>query len=193
MRFFVLCAAMLAAFAFDGSVFASRGGRPGGIPTDPPALLVQGDPGRTSLFASFSGHGAQLVLSRSVGERLDVAAVVTSDRPFDVRLRTLWVRDLPPLRVEAELGSDGILLLGSLHLGPVRVEIGRSWGDGARGWGLVRFAPRMDVACFVGVSAAGGSVRPLAGVSWRPYRRALWNVAVRLDGTGVQIAVGGVG
>jgi len=183
---------MLAALA-SGGFYCAGGGRPGGIPTAPPALLVQGDLGLTSLFVSFSGHGTQLVLSRSVSDRLDVAAVVTSECPFAVRLRALLVRDLPPLRVEAEFGFDGILLLGSLHLGPVRLEIGRSWGDAARRWSVVRFAPRRNTALFVGACAVSGSVRPLAGLSWHPPRWALWSLAVQFDGTGLEISVGGVG
>ncbi|MCX6093669.1 MAG: hypothetical protein NTY63_02445 [Candidatus Bipolaricaulota bacterium] len=168
-------------------------GTPAGIPVEPPAVLVQGDAGLTSFAASFSFCDAEFVISRSLCDRLDVAAVVTLECPFDPRLRVLLIRDLVPLRVEAEFGMGRALLLSSLRLGPVRLDAARCWGRDAGGWCVLRLAARPDVSFVAGVRLGAGSCVPLAGFSWRPSARALWSLTALFDGTGPRIAVGGVG
>ncbi|MDD5264527.1 MAG: hypothetical protein PHU43_06790 [Candidatus Bipolaricaulis sp.] len=172
---------------------ALGGGAPAGIPTQPPAALVLEDPGGTSFGGLFSFRDARLSVSRSVCDRVDVAVLVTPDCPFDLRLRVLLVRDVVPLRVEAEVAAGHALLLGSLHLGPVRADAARAWGKEAGGWCVVRLAARADVSFVVGARFACGSILPVAGFSWRPSTRALWSLTALFDGSGPAIAVGGVG
>lgn len=186
------CLPACAALAVATSTAALGVGHASGIPLDPPGLLVQEAPGATSFAASFSLRDARFTLSRSVGERFDVAAVVTTTCPFDLRLRTLLFRDLVPLRVEVELGLGGALLLSSVRLGPVHVDVARSWGDDDGGWGVVRWAPRVDVGLVVGARFGRGAVAPVAGFWWRPVARALWNVSALFDGTALRAVVGGV-
>jgi hypothetical protein len=180
---FLVCLAWLPALG---------GGSPAGIPTQPPAVLVQEDPGATSFGGSLSSHDARLSISRSVCDRVDVAVLVTPDCPFDLRLRVLLIRDVFPLRVEAEVGAGSALLLGSLHLGPLRVDAARAWGKEAGAWCVVRLAARADVSFVVGVRSVRGSILPVAGFSWRPSTRALYSLTALFDGSGPAIAVGGV-
>lgn len=191
IAFLLVCLAWLPALVTSAPALGS--GSPAGIPTQPPAVLVQEDPGLTSFGGSFSSRDVRLSISRSVCDRVDVAVLVTPDCPFDLRLRVLLVRDVVPLRVEAEFGVGRSLLLGSLHLGPVRVDVARSWGKDVGGWCALRLAARADVSFVVGARFAPGSTLPVAGFSWRPSTRALWSLTALFDGRGPAIAVGGVG
>ncbi|MEN6368372.1 MAG: hypothetical protein ABFD77_01570 [Thermotogota bacterium] len=168
-------------------------GSPAGIPTEPPAALVQGDVGLTSFAASLSFHDAEFVISRSVCDRVEVAAAITLGCPFDLRLRILLVRDLVPLRVEAELALRRVLLLSSLYLGPVHLDAARCWGRDAGGWCALRLAARADVSFVAGARFAAGSVLPMVGFSWRPSRRASWSFTMLFDESGPAITAGGLG
>ncbi len=164
-------------------------GHPAYVPVIPAVALVQADPGRTTLVLTSSASGWSLSLARSVSAACDVVAIATPAAPFDLRLRARLVRELSPFHLSAEFGWSGIMALGALHLGPIRIVGERRWGEEA-GRGVSVLAARPGLSVAVG-ARDGESPGAFAAVSWLPKVIPLWSLSLAVSLRGLEIGVGG--
>ncbi len=163
-------------------------GHPAFVPVDPPAALVQADPGRTTFTLCVDSAEWFATVSRSVSDACDVALVLGSQCPLELRARVLLPTPFP-LRSEMELGRSRIAVMAALWLGPVRLVGTRSWGSDVP----VRIASYASDTRFV--AAAGveidGRWRPFVSATWCPDAVPLWTVSLTATSDGLRLSIGG--
>jgi hypothetical protein len=168
-------------------------GHPAFIPMDPPTTLVEGGAGRSSIQATVGAGALGLSIARSIGPRIDVVATASRGSLFDLSIRTLWVRNLLPVRVETEVARGRATVLTTLLLGPVHVSFGRSWQSvGGRSWAALRLASRADFFLAIELEFVGGRFKPSAGFTWLPFANRLIGLNCVITANGPRISLGSV-
>ncbi len=121
-----------------------------------PAAATLGDPGRASVEVIFSPAGATLGLGLALGARIDLFATVETPGGFSWGVRALVIQDLGPLEVALGLATRGVDFAAGLHLGPVRVEWGRTFAQGGWRGAVLALSPLDRLSLLVGVEDEGG-------------------------------------
>ncbi len=167
----------------------SATGHPLFVPVDPDIALVQADPGRTTFTWTVNSHDWSATLARSVSRTCDVVAAVGSDVPPALRVRALVLPSLFPLETAVEIGWRRLAVLGTLHLGPIRLVGDRAWGDDA-GTRLALHAADPRFAIAAGVET-GRESRPFVSATWFQDAAPLWCISFILTTGGLRLAIGG--
>jgi hypothetical protein len=163
-------------------------GHPAFLPVDPPAALVQADPGRTTLSFCVDSTEWSATVSRSVSDACDVALTLGSRCFPGLAARVLLPTPLP-LRAELELGTTRIALMTALWLGPVRLVGTRSWGNDVP----VSVAVYASDARFIAATGVevGGHGRPFVSATWCPDAAPLWTLSLTAASDGLRLSIGG--
>jgi hypothetical protein len=166
----------------------SAAGHPAFLPIDPPAALVEADPGGTTFVLSLEPTGWLATISRSLTNLCDIALAVGSRDPLDLRARVL-IPVPSPLRVEIEAGATHIALMAALWLSPMRLVGTRSWGSGVP----LRFAAYASDSCLVATVGVEIDERwkPFVGATRRLESAPLWTVTLTVRTDGLRLGVGG--
>ncbi len=148
-------------------------------------------PGATRVDLTCGPLGTAACVKRDVTSRIEVSAAWCSSDLFDLGVKAVVVEDLVPLFVAATLGTDGIGVVSTLFFGPVRIDWGRTWGEGACRWGSVQLSARPQFSLFVGVEATETTAEPFAGVRIFPSGDGLWEIGASVRPDGIRLSVGG--
>ncbi len=148
-------------------------------------------PGGTRIDIACGPFGTTAQLARGVTRRIEVSASSSSTDLFDLGVKVVLVKDLAPLFVAAILGTDGIGVVSTLFFGPVRIDWGRMWGEGACRWGSAYLSARPRLSMFAGVEASETVVEPFAGVRIFPSGHGLWEIGVSVRRDGIRLSAGG--
>ena len=155
------------------------------------SAMILFPPGRTRIDVSCDLLGTTAQVQRVVTPRIEVAASACPSDLFDLDVKVALVDDLVPLFVAATLATDGIGVVSTLFFGPVRIDWGRMWGEGACRWGSVQLAARPRLSMFVGVEGRETVVEPFAGVRIFPSGHRLWEIGVSVRRDGIRLSAGG--
>ena len=149
-------------------------------------------PGGTRLDVACCLFGTTAQVARGVARRIEVSALSSSADLFDLGVKVVLVEDLAPLFVAATLGTDGIGVVSTLFFGPVWIDWGRTWGEGACRWGSAHLSAGPRLSVFVGVEATEAVVGPFAGVRIFPGGHGLREIGASVRRDGIRLSVGGV-
>ena len=144
----------------------------------------------TRLLVGSGTRGPRLVVRQSVAPRLEIVAEASASELFDLQASVLVVRDLHPLSIAVRLAAGRVSLLSSLFLGPVGLDIGRTWGSGAARWADLWFAPHPQLTLGLGIEETGGRIGPEIAFRWRPACAPHGWIAFRAGIGGPEISIG---
>ena len=147
--------------------------------------------GGTQIDIACGPSGTTAQVARSVTWRIEALASSSSADLFDLCLKVVLAEDLAPLFVAASLGTDGIGIVSTLFFGPVRIDWGRTWGEGACRWGSAYLSAQPKLSMFFGVEATETAVEPFAGVRIFSSGRGLWEIGVSARRDGIRLSAGG--
>ena len=167
-------------------------GAPPGVWLERSSAMIVLPPGGTRLDVACCLLGTTARVARGVARRIQVSASSSSADLFDLRVKVVLVEDLPPLFVAATLGTDGIGVVSTLFFGPVRIDWGRTWGEGACRWGSAHLSAGPRLSMFVGVEATETVVGPFAGVRVFPGEHGLWEIGASVGRGAIRLSVGGM-
>ena len=149
-------------------------------------------PGATRIDVACGPIETTAWVQRTLTPRIEATATSCPSDLFDLSVKIVLLKNLVPLFVAATLGTDGIGVVSTLFFGPVQVDWGRLWGQGARRWGSVQLSARPRLSMFVGLDAFGTAVEPFAGVRIFPSGHGLWEIDVSVRPDGIRLSAGGV-
>jgi len=181
----IICLGLIAIPAYaEGASFAFSPG------------LVQGVAGRTSISLGFSdgrfpesSSGFSGTIVRGIAPRLDIAAYAAGGG-LDLEARLLAV-DLPPLGLLIAASFRGFSGVLRLSLGPVRLELARSWGrDGGRRLTVGLF-PAERFFLIAGWEQRNKSSSAFFGLRVNPGEYALWGGFLVLSLDHLTFGIGG--
>jgi hypothetical protein len=158
---------------------------------DLPTAIVHGDPGRTTVSFGVSEAGCRASIARTVASRLEISATVSEERLFDLGARVVLIEDLGPLSVATAAAAGRLSLLSTLLLGPVHVNLGRTWGDDNARWATLELSPHPRLSLLVGLEGRTGRAGAVAAIRWYPGRTGLWGLSLLIRRAGAEIRVGG--
>jgi len=148
-----------------------------------PQAGVQGDAGDSTItWASFPA--THLAVSRTLAEWAEVAVSISRASLFDPALHLVLTQATFPLVVGAAIHTDSIDFLASLHLGPVRIDAGRSWGETPWRRVTLRFSAKAYLSMVVGLEERKQGTSLLAGIQ---LRRGLAGVSLLVGRSGWRI------
>jgi len=151
--------------------------------------LVQGEAGRTSISIELGKGGFAGTIARGISGRADLAATV-GEEEFDLEGRLLAF-DLSPVGVLFTASFRGFAALMRLSLGPVRLDIARSW-RGEKGRRLtVSVFPVEQLFFLAGWEERDGGSSPFLAFRVNPGRNALFGICVLISGDSLAVEVGG--
>jgi hypothetical protein len=148
-------------------------------------------PGGTWSGLACGPFGTTAQVARGVTPRIEVSALSSSADLFHLGVKVVLVEDLVPLFVAATLGTEGIGIVSTLFFGPVRLDWGRTWGEGACRWGSAQLSARPRLSMFVGVEVTETVVEPFTGVRIFPSGHGLWEIGVSVRRDGIRLSTGG--
>lgn len=130
-------------------------------------------------------------MTRGVTRRVEVSASSSVTDLFDLGVKLVLIEDLVPLFVAATLSTDGVGVVSTLFFGPVRIDWGRTWGDGACRWASAYLSARPNLSMFVGVEEIEAVAGPFVGVRVFPSGHGLWEIGVSVCRDAIRLSVGG--
>ena len=135
--------------------------------------------GASELAASMGRDGIDVSFSRVLSSHLLVTGAAASGGDLDLSVRWLLPLDLVPVFVAVELAATHVTGLMTLFLGPVSLDLGRSWFATER-WAIVQLSmhPRLTAVLALEASTA----RLLPSLGWRlfPLASARWELGLQL-------------
>ena len=148
-------------------------------------------PGGTRIDIACGPSKTAAQVARGLTRRIEVSASLSSADLFDLGAKVVLVKDLAPLFVAATLAADGIGVVSTLFLGPIRIDWGRMWGEGACRWGSAYLSARPRLSMFVGLKTTETIAEPFAGVRIFPSGHGLWEIGASVRRDGIRLSAGG--
>ena len=149
-------------------------------------------PGATCIHTMYGLDGVEVQISRSVTSRIEAFVTTSEVDLFRPGLKVAWVTRLAPLKVAGTVGTEGVGLVSTLFLGPVRIDWGRVWGQAPSRWAVGQLSADSQMSLLIGVRATGIRIDPFAGVRLFPLGHALFEIGLSVSRDEVRCSVGGV-
>jgi hypothetical protein len=144
----------------------------------------------TSVASSWAtGTDAGLSFTRAIDPHVLMTGSITAQSSLDLRLCLKAPLELAPAFLALELSPSRMTGLMTLFLGPVALDLGRTWFDPVR-WVIVQVAVHPQLTLFVMGEERGGRILPYAGFRWFPEETARWEIGFR-GGSEAEIWLGG--
>ncbi len=148
--------------------------------------------GATRVDVVCSPSGPSVHVRRAVMPWLEADVAVCTADLFRFGIQAVLVTELAPLVVSAMLRTDGIGMISTLFMGPVRIDWGRSWGTQTYRWGSIQLSAGPRLSMLVGIDASAADVEPFVGMRVFPGEHALAEIGISIRRNVVRVSVGGV-
>ena len=176
-----------------------------GCPPRAPALAgidatIPWSAGRTTLIVDVVAGGGGIELRWAIAPRLELLASGAVPDVVDAGFKVLVLPDLHPLVVSLAATIRGVSMLSSLLLGPVRVDLGRTWAwpwsgmpsaSAGRRWAIVSMSAHPHLGFVAGLVDEGERFGPIAGVRLFPGPTSRWWIDLMVRRSGAGASFGG--
>ena len=172
-----------------GSVTCAEGLGP--IATKLLAAMPIMEQGMTQLAISTGTKESQVVVSRAIASYALVRGSASTSGSLGLCVRLLAPLELAPAFLAVELDSRRVTGLMTLFLGPVSIDLGRTWFDPSR-WMLVQLVVHPRLTMVIGGIQQSGKVEPQVGWRLFPTGSARWEVGMMFERHEIKLSFGGI-
>lgn len=132
----------------------------------------------SEMAASISADGISVSFTRVLTSRVVAAGEATTCGSFDLSVRWMAPLDLVPAFLAIEASPTAITGLMTVFLGPVCIDLGRTWFRPER-WAIVQLCMHPRLTTFLAIDDTTGRFRPTLGWRLFPTTTAHWEVGAR--------------